>query len=273
MTAAGVVVLAATTGLAGGQAELHGQVGQKLLAECEMIDGKALRHDLYIQAAEAFLRSAALLNGDDAARAYLKAGEAFVAARDDDAIARALAAAMAALESAPKGRLAADALVLKGDILAGEGEWGRAIGAWTQAEKVHPSDPPAAEALFKCGRAFEQKVRNADQADATYTAALTKYPRSPFAPKSLMARADLKQNGKKYEDAIADYNLLVKTYPDDEQADDALYAVVDIYEGPLKEYKLAYETAVRFRKQYPHSPFLGKVERIETKTLKYAKEI
>jgi tetratricopeptide (TPR) repeat protein len=247
-------------------------VAARLRNEASLMQNRSLKQALLRQAAETFLQSA---QADPAAvqpAALLQAAECLHELGGDEACAEALKALFLLGRQHPRHKLAGEALILQGKIFADNREWGRAVRAWIQAGEDFPGAASMPEATFACGEIFEKQIRNTEEAQKKYTKVITAYPRSAWAEKALMARAALYENADDHEKAVADYLALVQNYRESELADEALYNAIVLCERRIKDYKRAYGLCVRFKEQFAHSKYLKRVERTESKTLRYAAE-
>lgn len=247
----------------------HFDVGTQLRTEAGLTEDRELKKGLLLQSGEAFMRSADDLPAEQAQKALLEAAASFRQAGGDDALAKVIAVTFVIERRFAGTEAAAKALVARGEVYAEQTEWGRAVSSWMKVYKDHPTCEAAPDALYKSGQIFADKIKNSDEAIKTFSIVLKEYPKSTVADDALLARAKVKESGKQYAEAAADYLLVSERFPDSALADKAMYAAICIYDKNLKDYKKAHDLSVQFRKSYPHSEFLKKVESTEQKTLKY----
>ena len=252
--------------------EIMMKTADALITESELMESRNLRKAVQERAAELYAQVAREGAGPNGAAALLKAGNLYTDLGGDTFLARALECATLATFRPDSPRLAPDALMLKVRIYRLQKEWGRAVRSGLACAETYPKSEAAPRALFEAAQVFETAIRNPSEAERCYSQVVSTYPASPVADDSLMARAGLRAKARQYQQAIADYLAVADSYPAGDLADQALYEAIDLYEGELKDYVKAYELSVRFRKQFPHSALLKKVEKIESKTLKYAKD-
>lgn len=253
----------------GDNAKVYSEVGMQLRSEAGLTEDRDLKNGLLLQSGEAFLRSADNLSSEQAQKALVEAIESLSQARGDDALARIISVTFVIERRFPGTEAAAKALVARGGVYAEQKEWGRAVSAWMKVHKDHPTSEAAPEALYKSGKIFVERIRNAEEAAKAFSTIFKDYPRSSVADDALFARAQVRENGKEYAEAVTDYLSVSEKYPDSNLADKAMYSAIYICDRYLKDFKKAHDLSVQFRKIYPHSEFLKKVESIEQKTLKY----
>lgn len=169
-------------------------------------------------------------------------------------------------------RTAPDALLLKARIYRQQREWGRAVRTALNCAERFPRNQNAPLAIFEAAQIFESNIRNTAEAEKHYTRIISGYPASPVADQSFFARAALRASDNRNEEAIADYLLIVEKYPDSTLADQALHEAINIYDRRLRDFVKAHELSVRFRETFPHSALLSRVERIESRTLRYVRD-
>jgi len=250
-------------------AKAYLDVATQLRGEAGLTEDRELKKGLLMQSGEAFLRSADGLSSEQAQKALLDAAATFRLAGGEDTLAKVITVTFLIERRFQGTDAAAKALVARGEVYAEQKEWGRAVASWTKVHKEHPSSEAAPEALFKSGQIFADKIKNTDEATKAFGAVLKDYPKSDVADDALFAQAQLKEDAKQYAEAATDYLALSKRFPDSSLADKAMFAAINIYDKSLKDYRKAHDQAVEFRKLYPHSEFLKKVESIEQKTMKY----
>ena len=277
-----VIVCSAATGLfilcstgvanAAPNPDIWLKTADAMLAEAELIDNRNLRNAVTERAAELYRMYAYEESGPKGAEALVKAGKLYVELGGVELIARALECATMAAYRPDAARTAPDSLLLKARIYRQQREWGRAVRAALNCAERFPRNDNAPLALFEAAQVFESNIRNTAEADKQYTRIISSYPASPVADQALLARAALRAADNKTEEAIADYLMIVDKYPKSEIADQALFQAINIYDRRLRDFVKAHELAVRFRELFPHSGLLARVERVESRTLRYVRD-
>lgn len=253
----------------GENAKVYYDTGTQLRTDAGLTGDRDLKRSILTQSGEAFLKSADGLPAEQAQKALLEAIESFRQVPGEDALARIIMVTFLIEKRFANTDTAAKALVARGEVYISQKEWGRAVAAWLKIYKDYPSSEGAAEALYKSGQLFVERIKNSEEAIRVFSLVVKDYPKSPLADAALFARAEVKEDTKDYAGAVEDYLLLPESYPESKVADKAMYQAIYLCEKNLKEFKKAHELCIKFRKAYPHSGFLKKVESIEQKTLKY----
>lgn len=252
--------------------EIWLKTADAMMAEAQLIDNRNLRNAVTERAAELYLMYAYEETGAKGADALIKAGTLYVELGGVELIARALECATMVAHRPDAQRSAPDALLLKARIYRQQREWGRAVRSALNCAERFPRNDNAPLAIFEAAQIFENNIRNTVEAEKQYTRIISLYPASPVADQALFARAALYAADNKTEEAIADYLMVVNKYPKSEMADQALHEAINIYDRRLRDFAKAHELAVLFRQTFPHSGLLSRVERIESRTLRYARD-
>ena len=108
----------------------------------------------------------------------------------------------------------------------------------------------AGNAQFYLGELYEKEFRDSKEAVANYRLLVETYPKNKFAVEALKRVADILVDEEKYEEAIASYYQIVELYPQNEFATEALIEIKDLYIRRLENYLKAVETLKFFAKQY-----------------------
>lgn len=111
-----------------------------------------------------------------------------------------------------KSPLAPNAVHRLAWLLEKTSDWGRAAVAYRGLADTWPTNAVAAQALFQAG-ASEIKAGRPEQARADWTALLTRYPDSPYAPEALYARAMEELRGKEFRAAERSLGERMKRFP------------------------------------------------------------
>lgn len=194
----------------------------------------------------------------------------------------ALDAIMAIDEFQMGDRMLATHMLRKGQALAGVDSVQTAIGMYENVASRFPRSLFSAEAEFKLGVLYQDKLDSLDVAKAHFDQVPRQYPKSDFAAEAIQRSVSItkikrlesslagggNENGaalkfdlaetqlfqfKDYEKALAGYREVLETYPNSEVAPKAAYAIGYIYSECLKDVdkaRLAYSQVVN---AYPDS--------------------
>ncbi|MBM4148303.1 MAG: hypothetical protein FJ224_04600 [Lentisphaerae bacterium] len=245
--------------------------GMEILSEAERCTDRTMSRELLYRAAETLGKAAETSSGPEAEEALFRSAEVLLKINDYESRSLAFTALCLHGKRFPSGRLAPDAGMLKGEFYANERIWGRAVKTWTDTAAAYPAAPVAPLAHYRCAKVFEENIRNAGEAIRCYTTVIEKYPKSDVADDSLMARAGIRNRERMFNEAAADYLAVAEQYTTSDTADRAMAKAIELTESDLRNYAEAHRLCVEFRRRFPHSSLLTQIERIEARTLKYAR--
>ncbi|MFA4015291.1 MAG: hypothetical protein RUDDFDWM_000371 [Candidatus Fervidibacterota bacterium] len=144
------------------------------------------------------------------------------------------------------------ALIAIGDCYANMKDWRGAANSYLHAAKSCSSDENlCATALYRAGECYEKAGMNGDAGNA-YRKAFEQHPTAQDAPKALLAYAKLLSKLNKVDKALEHYKLLIKRYPNSDEALLARLHMAKLYEEK-RNYKEAVSSLVEFLR---HSPRL-----------------
>ena len=144
------------------------------------------------------------------------------------------------------------ALIAIGDCYANMKDWKKASNSYLLAAKRCSFDENlSATALYRAGECFEKAGMNEDAGNA-YRKVFEQHPTTQDAPKALLAYAKLLSKLNKVDKALEHYKLLIKRYPNSDEALVARLHMAKLYEEK-RDYKEAISLLVEFLK---HSPRL-----------------
>ena len=98
---------------------------------------------------------------------------------------------------------------------------------------------------------LEKYITDAQAVLKLYADFISKYPDESITPDYLFKSGNVNMNIKKYNEAIADFDKLVKRYPKNDKTSMALFLEAFIYENNLMNYTKANELYRLFLKEYP----------------------
>ncbi len=106
----------------------------------------------------------------------------------------------------------AQARLMKGELHYLAGEFDKAIAEYESLSGGVLPERFVPEMLFKLGWCYAQK-KDLPKAIDTLTTFLTQYPKHALAPAAIAQRALCLREAKRYQEALADFNYLIATYP------------------------------------------------------------
>jgi len=240
-------------------------------AESENISDKGFRKALQIRCAELYRLHASSASGEKAAASLLNASRLFLKADDDAARAESFVCATMLVQNHGASSYAPEGMLIIGEIYAGIREYGKAVKTWIEcADKYPKASEIASESLLRAGDLFRKSIKNKVEAEKQYSRLISTYPASKNASLALMNRAEINDEEKRYDMAVTDYLTIARKMTTDEIADTAMYEAIEITEDNIKDFKKAYELTVEFKQKFPNSAHLKKVERMESRLVKYA---
>lgn len=154
-----------------------------------------------------------------------------------------------------------DGLLLLGDLNDKLGRTDQAVQSYQDAAKTFAADPRAGQALFKAAQ-VQARQRHRKDAIASYALVLDKYPKSPWAIPSMLAKADLEekedikvvdpQSGSRMPAAILTYRAFVAANPSRPETEHALWQLGALY-ADIDRYVDAAATYVQLVTKFPQT--------------------
>jgi TolA-binding protein len=153
---------------------------------------------------------------------------------------------------APQSILIPQALFQTGYLQYKEtGEYQKAKDTFVSLIAAHPETPEAGEAQFYLAEVYETKLDNLDEAVANYRVLVETYPDNKYAVESLKRVAEIMDDKERYEESIASYHQIFELYPKNEYAPEALLEIESTYRRRLENYEKAIEILKLYSSQYP----------------------
>ncbi len=131
------------------------------------------------------------------------------------------------------------------------GDYQKAKDTFVSLIAAHPEAPVAGEAQFYLAELYEKKLDNPDEAVANYRVLVETYPDSKYAVESLKRVAEIMEDKERHEEAIASYHQIFELYPKNEYAPEALLEIETIYRKNIENYEKAIEILKLYSSQYP----------------------
>jgi TolA-binding protein len=115
---------------------------------------------------------------------------------------------------------------------------------------AYPDISVAGDAQFYLAELYEKKLDNTDEAIANYRVLVESYPTSRFAVESLKRVAEIMEIKENYVEAIAAYYQIFELYPQDNFTPEALLEIENLYRRRLENYDKAIETLKLYADQF-----------------------
>ena len=148
-----------------------------------------------------------------------------------------------------------DALVLIGDVRAIQGEYQQAIKRYEQVLRLFPDGEFTGHCVFSLGNSLLD-AGDSTRADEQLERFVREFPGSGRIPDALMLRGKIALGGARYGEAVARFQEVLETRPDDEREAEARY---NIALARLEEHRF-----VEAREQLAHA-----IEQARTRKLKF----
>jgi len=126
----------------------------------------------------------------------------------------------------------------------------KAKESFVQLITSYSENDAAGDAQFYLAELFDKELDDKKEAIANYRLVVETYPKNKHSVEALKRVAEILEKDDKYEEAIASYYQIVELYPDDPFAPGALMEIKDLYLRKLKNYDKAIETLKFYAKQY-----------------------
>jgi TolA-binding protein len=131
------------------------------------------------------------------------------------------------------------------------GEYNQAKDSFVSLISAHPDLSVSGDAQFYLAELYEQRLENPDEAVANYRVLVESYPDSRFAVKSLQRVAEMMEDKENYVEAIASYYQIFELYPKNAYTPEAVLEIVDLYRNKMENYEKSIETLKLYADQFP----------------------
>jgi TolA-binding protein len=131
------------------------------------------------------------------------------------------------------------------------GQYNEAKDTFVSLISANPDLSVSGDAQFYLAELYENRLDNPDEAVANYRVLVESYPDSRFAVESLKRVAEIMEDKESYEEAIAAYYQIFELYPKNVYTPEALLEIENLYRGRLENYEKAIETLKIYANQYP----------------------
>jgi len=114
----------------------------------------------------------------------------------------------------------------------------------------YPQSESAGEAQFYLAELYQERLDNTAEAIANYRLLVETYPQNWHAVEALKRIAEMHADSEKYQEAVAAYYQIYELYPDNAYTPNALIEIRDLYTDRLNMYDKAIEILKLFATQY-----------------------
>jgi len=115
---------------------------------------------------------------------------------------------------------------------------------------AHPELSVAGDAQFYLAELYENELENSDEAVANYRVLVETYPTNRFAVESLKRVAEIMEDKENYVEAIAAYYQIFELYPKNNYTPEALLQIESLYRRSLENYDKAIEILKLYADQF-----------------------
>jgi len=130
------------------------------------------------------------------------------------------------------------------------GQYSQAKDTFVSLISAHPDISVAGDAQFYLAELYENKLDNPNEAVANYRVLVESYPSNRFAVESLKRVADIMEDNENYIEAIAAYYQIFELYPKNSFTPEALLEIENLYRGRLDNYEKSIETLKLYADQF-----------------------
>jgi TolA-binding protein len=131
------------------------------------------------------------------------------------------------------------------------GQYNEAKDTFVSLISANPDLSVSGDAQFYLAELYENKLDNPDEAVANYRVLVESYPDNRFAVESLKRVAEIMQDQENYIEAIASYYQIYELYPKNTYTPEAILEIENLYLGKLENYEKAIETLKLYAEQFP----------------------
>lgn len=157
------------------------------------------------------------------------------------------------LETYPQSNLVPRAHYAIADAYYNTGNYEEAINGYKNVVQNYPSSELAPEAMKSVQYALMALGRE-DEAMQIADQYIETNPNSPFVEDFKKKKADMFYYGRKYADAVSEYNAFIQKYPGSDKNAEVLYLLAKTYVN-LNEPDRAAETFLSVKQKFPKSDF------------------
>jgi TolA-binding protein len=130
------------------------------------------------------------------------------------------------------------------------GQYSQAKDTFVSLIAAHPDLSVSGDAQFYLAELYENKLDNPDEAVANYRVLVESYPSSRFAVESLKRVAGIMEDKENYVEAIAAYYQIFELYPKNSYTPEAVLEIENLYRRKLENYDKAVETLKLYTDQF-----------------------
>jgi TolA-binding protein len=131
------------------------------------------------------------------------------------------------------------------------GQYSLAKDTFVSLISAHPDLSVSGDAQFYLAELYDEKLDNPDEAVANYRVLVESYPSNRFAVESLKRVAGIMEDKDNYVEAIAAYYQIFELYPKNTYTPEAILEIENLYRRRLENYEKAIETLKLYADQFP----------------------
>jgi TolA-binding protein len=131
------------------------------------------------------------------------------------------------------------------------GQYNEAKETLVSLISAHPDLSVSGDAQFYLAELYQERLDNPDEAVANYRLLVESYPQNRFSVESLKRVAEIMQDKENYVEAIASYYQIFELYPKDTYTPEAILEIESLYRRRLENYEKAIETLKLYADQFP----------------------
>jgi len=131
------------------------------------------------------------------------------------------------------------------------GQYNEAKDTFVSLIAANPDLSVSGDAQFYLAELFEKRLDNPDEAVANYRVLVESYPDNRFAVESLKRVAEIMNDNENYVEAIAAYYQIFELYPKDNYTPEAVLEIENLYRSQLENYEKAIEILKLYADQFP----------------------
>lgn len=130
------------------------------------------------------------------------------------------------------------------------GQYTEAKDSFVSLIAAHPDLSVAGDAQFYLAEIYQERLDNTDEAVANYRVLVESYPTSRFAVESLKRVAEIMEDKENYVEAIAAYYQIFELYPKNIYTPEAILEIESLYRSRLENYEKSIETLKLYADQF-----------------------
>ena len=130
------------------------------------------------------------------------------------------------------------------------GQYNEAKDTFVSLIAAHPDLSVAGDAQFYLAELYQNRLDNSDEAVANYRVLVESYPSNRFAVESLKRVAEIMEDKENFVEAIAAYYQIFELYPQNSYTPEALLEIESLYRSKLENFEKSIETLKLYANQF-----------------------